>query len=173
MAANVVAKEVGIDPARVCAEALPGDKVAKVQELQEGSPGSSRHIVAMVGDGVNDAPALAAADLGVAIGAGHDVTVDAADIVLVRTELADLVAFFALAQATLKTIWRNFMWSFIFNLCALPVASGAFWRRGILMTPQIAVCLMLSSSLSVVFSSLSLRRFRPPSSAAGHDLGAG
>jgi len=163
MAAEVVAKEVGIDSARVYAEALPEDKMAMVQKLQEGSKDSPRHIVAMVGDGVNDAPALAAADLGVAIGAGHDVTVDAADIVLVRTELADLVAFFALARSTLSTIWRNFVWAFIFNLCALPVAAGALWTHGIVMSPQIAVCLMLSSSLFVVFSSLSLRRFQPPS----------
>jgi len=159
--AKAIAKEVGIDETRIFAEALPADKVAVVSKLQKGND-SHRHIVAMVGDGVNDAPALAAADLGVAIGAGHDVTVDAADIVLVRTDLADLVAFFALARSTLDTIWRNFLWAFIFNLCTLPVAAGVFWRKGVLMTPQIACCLMLTSSLFVVFSSLSLKRFQPP-----------
>jgi len=162
-AAQAVAKEVGIDPANVFADQLPGDKVNVVTKLQEPATGGGpRHIVAMVGDGVNDAPALAAADLGVAIGAGHDVTVEAADIVLVRSDLADLVAFFALARSTLDTIWRNFAWAFVFNLCALPVAAGAFWGNGVIMSPQIAVCLMLSSSLFVVLSSLSLRRFQPP-----------
>jgi len=160
-AAQVIAEECGVDLSRIVSEALPADKVALVQRLQEGKTKGKRSVVAMVGDGINDAPALAAADLGIAIGAGHNVTVDAADVVLVRTDLRDLVAFVTLASYTLCTIWRNFLWAFIFNSLALPVAAGALFRFNILMTPQIAICLMMSSSLFVVFSSLSLRSFRP------------
>jgi len=159
--ARAIAKECGVDEARIVAEALPADKVELVKRLQEEKVQGRQSIVAMVGDGINDAPALAAADLGVAIGAGHNVTVEAADVVLVRMDLRDLVSFCGLARDTLSTIWRNFLWAFLFNSCALPVAAGGLWRYRILMTPQIAICLMMSSSLFVVFSSLSLRRFTP------------
>jgi len=158
-AAELVARDCGISQMRVVAQALPGDKVATVKMLQAKAPSGRTGVVAMVGDGVNDAPALAAADLGVAIGAGHNVTVDAADIVLVRSDLRDLGAFFGLARRTLRTIWLNFLWAFAFNACALPVAAGAFWPYRVLMTPQIAVCLMLSSSLFVVLCSLTLRNY--------------
>jgi len=169
--AEVVARECGIQQSRVVAQALPADKVRVVKYLQGGdtdlpgkqaSPQRSVATVAMVGDGINDAPALAAADLGVAIGAGQNVTVDAADIVLVRSELSDLLSFLALSKETLNTIWFNFMWAFLFNICALPVASGIFWRQHVVMTPQIACVLMLGSSLFVVLSSLLLKRFSPP-----------
>merc|ERR1719197_1343731 len=156
--AQAIAKEVGIQPWKIVAEALPADKVTTVEKLQQEFK-DRKNTVAMVGDGINDSPALAAADIGVAIGAGHNVTVDAADVVLVRTDLRDLISFCALARDTLATIWRNFLWAFLFNSCALPVAAGGLWHFRILMTPQIAICLMMSSSLLVVFSSLSIRRF--------------
>ena len=166
-AAEAVAKDCGIDKDRVVAQALPADKVRLVKSLQDkAAAGDSfpepRAIVAMVGDGINDAPALAAADLGVAIGAGQNVTVDAADIVLVRSDLRDLLAFFALAKETLRTIWFNFLWAFLFNTCSIPLAAGLFWRYNVLINPQIACVLMLGSSLFVVASSLLLKRFVPP-----------
>lgn len=174
VAARLVAKECGIDSNRIVAEALPKDKVSIIERLQKNNPeshgvmvgefgaplkGSEARIVAMVGDGINDAPALAAADIGIAIGAGQNVTVDAADVVLVKPDLRDLISFLGLARETLFTIWRNFLWAFFFNICALPAASGALWKWHVTLTPQIAVCLMLMSSLLVVFSSLSLNHF--------------
>jgi len=146
------------------AEALPSDKVSVVERLRAlDDKGSQRKVVAMVGDGVNDAPALATADIGIAIGAGHDVTVEAADIVLVRSDLRDLAAFFMLSRDTLKTIRFNFLWAFLFNVCALPVAAGALWHWRIMMSPPLAACVMLSSSLFVCLNSLSLSNFQPAS----------
>jgi len=160
-AALKVAKACGIDSSHVIAEALPNDKVTIVERLKIARlDGTMQPVVAMVGDGVNDAPALAAADIGVAIGAGHNVTIDAADMVLVNSDLRDLTDFFRLSRQTLRTIWGNFGFSLVFNMCALPVAAGALWPVYV-MTPQIAVCLMLSSSLTVVLNSLTLKNFKP------------
>lgn len=160
-AALKVAKACGIDSSHVISEALPNDKVTIVERLKIARlDGTMQPVVAMVGDGVNDAPALAAADIGVAIGAGHNVTIDAADMVLVNSDLRDLTDFFRLSRQTLRTIWGNFGFSLVFNMCALPVAAGALWPVYV-MTPQIAVCLMLSSSLTVVLNSLTLKNFKP------------
>mmetsp|Transcript_117669 Transcript_117669/g.228768 ORF Transcript_117669/g.228768 Transcript_117669/m.228768 type:complete len:717 (-) Transcript_117669:70-2220(-) len=159
-AALKIAKACGIDPSHVVSEALPNDKVVIVERLKA-LPNNNMHpVVVMVGDGVNDAPALAAADIGVAIGAGHNVTVDAADMVLVNSDLRDLTDFFRLSRQTLRTIWGNFGFSLVFNMCALPIAAGALWPVYV-MTPQMAVCLMLGSSLSVVLNSLTLKNFKP------------
>jgi len=162
VAARSVARQCGIDESRVVAEALPADKVSTVERLRaQGGKGKQHKVVAMVGDGVNDAPALATADIGIAIGAGHDVTVEAADIVLVRSDLRDLAAFFMLSRDTLKTIKFNFLWAFVFNVCALPVAAGALWPWRVTMSPPLAACVMLSSSLFVCLNSLSLNNFKP------------
>jgi Cu+-exporting ATPase len=158
--AGVIAKEVGIQKWKIVAEALPADKVKTVEKLQKENK-EQRNIVAMVGDGINDSPALATADVGLAIGAGHNVTVDAADAVLIRSDFRDLVTFLQLSKAGLATIWRNFFWAFLFNMTAIPVAMGCLVPVGIKFTPYLAVGAMAFSSLFVVNCSLHLRNFVP------------
>jgi cation transport ATPase len=157
--AAVIAKEVGIQKWKIVAEALPQDKVKTVEKLQ--SEKGKKNIVAMVGDGINDSPALATADVGLAIGAGHNVTVDAADAVLIRSDFRDLLTFLQLSKEGLATIWRNFFWAFFFNLTAIPVAMGCLVPIGIKFTPYLAVAAMAASSLFVVNCSLNIRNFEP------------
>merc|ERR1719420_1164988 len=156
--AAVIAKEVGIQKWKIVAEALPADKVKTVEKLQKENKGN---IVAMVGDGINDSPALATADVGLAIGAGHNVTVDAADAVLIRSDFRNLVTFLQISKAGLATIWRNFFWAFLFNMTAIPVAMGCLVPVGIKFTPYLAVAAMATSSLFVVNCSLNIRNFEP------------
>jgi Cu+-exporting ATPase len=156
-AALGIAAEVGISPENVKAECLPthkGDFVAEVKQKVKGR-------VAMVGDGVNDSPALAAADVGVAIGAGAHVTMDAADVVLINSELRSLASYTKLARETLWTIRKNFLWAFVFNFCGLPVAAGLFYPY-VMLPPLAAGFAMAASSCLVVTSSLSLRSFQQP-----------
>jgi P-type E1-E2 ATPase len=158
--AAVIAKEVGIQKWKIVAEALPTDKVKTVEKLQSENK-EKKNIVAMVGDGINDSPALATADVGLAIGAGHNVTVDAADAVLIRSDFRDLITFLQLSKAGIATIWRNFFWAFLFNMTAIPVAMGCLVPVGIKFTPYLAVAAMAFSSLFVVNCSLHLRNFVP------------
>jgi Cu+-exporting ATPase len=152
--ARAVAARVGIDD--VLSQVLASEKEARVRELQERG-----EVVAMVGDGVNDAPALARADVGVAIGAGSDVAIESSDITLVGESLEAVPEAIALSRATLATIRQNLLFAFLYNTLGIPIAAGVLYPlTGWMLSPMIASAAMAASSVSVVTNSLRLARRR-------------
>ena len=153
--AKAIASQVGVN--RVLAEVLPGDKASEIKRLQdEGKK------VAMVGDGINDAPALAQADIGIAVGSGTDVAMETGDIVLVKNDLRDVVISIQLSRATMNKIKQGLFWAFAYNTALIPVAAGILYPfMGVLLDPIFAAAAMATSSVSVVTNASLLRRFKP------------
>jgi len=160
--AKWVSEQVGLD--EYFAEVLPQDKAAKVKEVQ-----SRGGLVGMTGDGVNDAPALAQADVGIAIGAGSDVAVETADVILVRSNPLDVVAIVQLSRATYRKMMQNLAWATGYNVVAIPLAAGALYSWGVLLSPALGAVLMAASTVVVAINARMLKIKTDPQNKAGEN----
>lgn len=153
--ANAIANQIGVS--RVLAEVLPSEKASEIKRLQ-----AENKVVAMVGDGINDAPALAQANIGIAVGSGTDVAMETGEIVLIKNDLRDVIISIQLSRATMRKIRQNLFWAFFYNVALIPLAAGAFYPiLHILFNPVYAAAAMASSSVTVVTNASLLRRFKP------------
>ena len=154
LAAEAVARAVGVD--EVFAEVLPGDKEQVVRKFME------KGVTAMVGDGINDAPALTRADVGIAVGAGADIALDSADVILIKNDLSDVATAVRLSKATIANVKQNLFWAFFYNAVCIPLAAGVLYVPfGIKLNPMIGAAAMSFSSLFVVGNALRLKLFKP------------
>jgi Cu+-exporting ATPase len=152
--AEAIARQVGID--QVLAEVLPQDKAEEVKKLQ----GQGKK-VAMVGDGVNDAPALAQAEVGLAIGSGTDVAKETGDVILIKDDIRDVVVALEIAKATMRKVKQNLFWAFVYNTLGIPLGAGLFYPfASLVISPEIAGLMMAVSSISVTLNTLLLKGFR-------------
>ena len=153
--ANAIASQIGVS--RVFAEVLPSEKASEIKRLQ-----AENKVVAMVGDGINDAPALAQANIGIAVGSGTDVAMETGDIVLIKNDLRDVIIAIQLSRATMRKIRQNLFWAFFYNVALIPLAAGAFYPiLHVLFNPVYAAAAMASSSVTVVTNASLLKRFKP------------
>jgi Cu+-exporting ATPase len=167
--AKAIAEQVGIDSKNVLAEVLPEDKANVIKELQTGNiqnskfgiQNSSAKRVAMVGDGINDAPALAQANVGIAMGSGTDVAMEAGEIVIMKSDLNDVITALELSKETMGKIRQNMFFALFYNIIGIPIAARVFFAFGLVLKPELAGLAMALSSISVVSNSLLLRYFRP------------
>jgi Cu+-exporting ATPase len=151
LTAQYIGQKVGVG--KVIAEVLPSDKASIIEQLQ-----TEGKCVMMVGDGINDAPALVQADVGVAIGSGSDIALDSGDIVLMKSDLQDVYKAIKLGKATIRNVKQNLFWAFFYNLCGLPLAAGALYAiNGMLLSPIVGGFAMSISSVCVVSNALRLR----------------
>ena len=154
--ANAIAKQIGIE--QVLAEVLPKDKVREVKKLED-----QGEIVAFVGDGINDAPALAQANLGIALGSGTDIAIESGDIILMHDNLMDVVSSIQLSKKVMTRIKQNLFWAFAYNSALIPLSAGLFYKwLGIIFKPELAGLAMALSSVTIVTLSLMLKRYNPP-----------
>jgi Cu+-exporting ATPase len=163
--AAFIARQVGID--RVLAEVLPEDKAKEVKKLQ-----ALGKKVAMVGDGVNDAPALAQADVGLAIGSGTDVAKETGDVILIKDDIRDVVVALEVGKATMRKVKQNLFWAFVYNTLGIPLGAGLFYPlASLIISPELAGLMMAVSSISVTLNTLLLKRFNPKVSSGWGESG--